>query len=154
MPEQAKGTSMARLLTVTGGLALVAVLLAGCGGGGADNGAKVESSLRAYFGSVNPAETAFPQGAGVVPRVRTNSCKHLHPRIGHYSPPPNVRKRVVPLRERVRTDGAWLCVVRFGKLAMDVGVLVDDSYKVVLAMPQLRGSPRPPRLPPPRTYTG
>ena len=126
-------------------VAIVAMLFAGCGGGGADNSAKVESNLRAYFGTVNPADTAFPQGGGVVPRVMTNSCKHLHPRIARSSPPP---PRIV------RENGVWLCVVRFGKLVMDVGVLVDDSYKVVAALPGVRGSPRPPRLPRPRTYTG
>jgi hypothetical protein len=55
---------MERLLTVTAGLALLAVLFAGCGGGGADH-AKVEASLRDYLDTVLPDETGLPLGLGV-----------------------------------------------------------------------------------------
>jgi hypothetical protein len=91
---------MARLVTVTGGLALVAVLLAGCGGGG-DDRATVEAGLRHYLSSIDTqaclgsrfcGQGAFPVGAGV-PRVRENSCKKIH-------------------------IGSWSCVVSFGRTAL------------------------------------
>jgi len=68
---------MARLLTVMGGLALVAVLLVGCGGGG-DDRATVEASLQRYFSTINPEDSDFPTGAGP-PLVRDNSCVKLEP---------------------------------------------------------------------------
>jgi hypothetical protein len=122
--------------------AFTALLLAGCGsGGGADNGAKVEASLQAWFGTVAPEDTAFPQGAGVVPRVTAKSCKDQHAQ-----PPTTVGKKLE----------MWSCVVKFGAVAMTVSVAVDDSTKVVLALPN-PGAGLPPStvtLPPARTYTG
>jgi hypothetical protein len=67
---------MARLVTVTGGLALVAVLLTGCGGG-SDDRTKVEDSLRHYISGMHPEEGAFPTDAGP-PRVQDKSCKDRH----------------------------------------------------------------------------
>jgi hypothetical protein len=129
--------------------ALTAVLLAGCGsGGGAENGAKVEAGLRDFFATVNPEDTSFPQGAGVVPQVTTNSCKEQH-----VPPLPKARKKQ-PLRKK-QPPPLWVCVVRFGRAAMPVAVVVDDNNKVVQAMPALSiDRPPPPPLPPARTYTG
>jgi hypothetical protein len=55
---------MARLVTVAGILVLTAVLLAGCGGGGGDDRAKVAANLQDYFVSLGPEGGPFPVGAG------------------------------------------------------------------------------------------
>jgi len=144
--------SMARLLTVTGRFALVAVLFTGCGGGG-DDRAKVEASLRNYLATVVPEETAFPIGAGL-PRVMDNGCKDRHVKTGNgpvlwlrslNHPGPNGRARV--------PDGLalWSCVVRFARVASPVLVAVDDTTEVVWATPMTSASTPPPS--PPRTYT-
>jgi hypothetical protein len=132
---------MARLFTVTAGLALVAVLFAGCGGGG-DDSAKVEAGLRDYFATVNPEDTSFPQGAGVVPRVTTNSCKERHV-TDHF---------VDGVGTIGSAEAVWSCVVRFGRVAMAANVVVDDTTNVVDAAPNVPGTPGF-QLPPARTYT-
>jgi hypothetical protein len=119
---------MARFLTVTGRLALIAVLLAGCGGSG-DDRAKVEASLRNYLSTIAPqaclgsrlcGEGVFPIGAGS-PQVRENSCKKIH-------------------------TGAWSCVITFahGKAALPVAVAVKDSGEVTSAWPVSQAAPLPP----------
>jgi hypothetical protein len=139
---------MARLLTVTGRLALVAVLLAGCGG--RDDRAKVEASLRHYLATLPPAEAAFPIGAGA-PRVKDNGCKDRHVKTGNglvlwswslSDPRPASRVRVP---ERL---ALWSCVVRFARVALPVLAAVDDSNEVVWATPVASTA-----LSPPRTYT-
>jgi hypothetical protein len=102
---------MARLLTVAAGLALLAVLFAGCGGG--DDHAKVEASLRDYFDTVLPEETAFPLGLGV-PRVRHNACKDEHVKV----PRGKLLSDVAGLwRARFPEEVAlWSCVVTVGSL--------------------------------------
>jgi hypothetical protein len=123
---------MARLLTVTGRLALVAVLFAGCGGGG-DDRAKVEASLRQYLSTLDPEaclnsrfceQGAFPVGAGV-PQVRENSCKQIHTGPERLS--------------------AWSCVVTFanGKSGLPVAVAVKGSGEVYSAAPMGRPTPPP-----------
>jgi len=140
-------------------------LLAGCGSGGADNGAKVahngakvEASLRDYFATVNPEDTSFPQGAGEVPRVKTNSCKHLPPPTDVAPNRSPKHDNAAPPRRRtpLNGDAFWSCVVMFGRVAVPTAVEVDDSTKVVFALPN-PGAGLPPStvtLPPARTYTG
>jgi hypothetical protein len=120
---------MARLLTVTAGLALLAVLFAGCGGGGDDH-VKVEASLRDYFGTVIGEETGFPIGLGV-PRVRHKACKDQHVKVQKgqvlYAGPVSAR-----FPEEV---ALWSCVVTLGRLAQLATVAVTGSTDVVWAKP-------------------
>lgn len=120
---------MARLLMVTGILALTAALLAGCGGG--NDHAKVEANLQHYLGNLTPEYAPFPAGAGS-PRVKDNGCKDRQVKT----------KKGQVLSSRILTvrmgEGLalWSCVVRFGTtLAMPVLVAVDDSTEVVFAAP-------------------
>jgi hypothetical protein len=120
---------MARLVIVTGILALSAVLLAGCGGG--DDPAKVEASLRDYLRNLpSPEDSPFPTGAGY-PRVKSNGCKDRHVKIekGQVLFSRNVTARI--------PEGLalWSCVLRFGSLALPVLVAVDNSTKVFWATP-------------------
>ncbi len=119
-------------------LALTAVLAA-CGGGGSDDRAKVEASLRDYLSTLDPQaclnsrfcrQGLFPLGAGA-PRVRENSCK----KIGTF--PEGL--------------SAWSCVVTFanGKSALPVAVAVKGSGEVSSAGPV--GGPA---LPPATVYEG
>ncbi len=120
---------MARFLTVTGGLALVAVLFAGCGGGG-DDGAKVEAGLRQYIASSVPDQTPFPVGAGP-PRVKDHGCndRHLKYKKGQAFAS---RTAGVVLPEGI---AVWSCVVEFRTLAMPVVVGVKGGTDVVFVMP-------------------
>ena len=130
---------MARLVTATGGLALVAVLLTACGGSGGVDGARVEAGLRHYLSTLDPNacldsrfcnQGVFPVGAGV-PHVRENSCKK-HSRPGGLT--------------------AWSCVVTFahGKSALPVSVGVKRGGEVYMAIPMSQAAP----LPPATTYEG
>jgi hypothetical protein len=147
---------MARLVTVAGALALVAVLLAGCGGGGND-GAKVEAGLRDYLSTLDPeaclgsrlcGQGVFPVGAGV-PQVKEHSCKKGH--TGHLRPArfPKGQPRPPRLPEGLTS---WLCVITFahGKSAMPVSVAVKRSGEVYMAGPVSQAAP----LPPATTYEG
>jgi hypothetical protein len=107
------------------------MLLAGCGGGGADPGAKVEDSLRDYLGAANPEETGFPLGAGA-PRVRHKACND-----GHVKVPKGqlLSDRVGMHKARFPEEVAlWSCVVTFGSLAQPATVAVTGSTKVVWAI--------------------
>ena len=137
-----------------GVLALTAVLLAGCGGGG-DDPAKVEANLRDYLSTIDTQaclesgfcpKGAFPVGAGV-PRVRENSCKKLgtvHTDTVRF---PKGQPRPPRLPERL---SRWSCVVMFGRTAMPVAVAVKDSGEIYLANPVSQAAP----LPPATTYEG
>src|SRR5207244_3063903 len=68
-------------------LALTAMVFIACGGGGADDGAKVEASLQHYLRTPYPPQThsavdLFPDGLFLIgagpPRVMENSCKKIH----------------------------------------------------------------------------
>lgn len=147
---------MARFVTVTGGLALVAVLLAGCGGGGID-GTKVEASLRDYLSAIDPNDClgsgicrhgAFPVGAGI-PRVKENSCKKAPVRSGPRRPVhfPKGQPRPPRIPEGLT---AWICIVTFGRTRLPVLVAVKRSGDVYLANPMWHAPP----LPPATTYEG
>jgi hypothetical protein len=123
-------------------LALTAMLVAGCGGGG-DPRPKVEAGLQHYFSTFNPEDSIFPYAAGA-PRVKDNSSKDLH------------RKFLGMFRGPTKSKNAalWQCFVRFKAFTLTVHVAVNDSNEVVWAMP-VYGDPRKaPKLAPARTYTG
>jgi hypothetical protein len=123
-------TVMVRLVMVRATLALAAVLLAGCGGGGGNDQAKVEANLRHYLVSLVPDHNPFPIGAGV-PEVEDNGCKDRHVKIerGHVMSSRNVSFKIG------KDVALWTCVVRFGTLATPVNVAVDDSTEVVAVVP-------------------
>jgi hypothetical protein len=138
--------SMARLLTVAG-LALTAVLLAGCGGGGGDDQAKVEASLRHFISGMPPEGGAFPIGAGP-PRVRDNGCKdrHVTTKSGQVY---EFHSATVYLPAGL---ALWSCVVTFRnglKLPADVAV---KGSEVVAVFPG--ASPDSPKQPPAKVYEG
>jgi hypothetical protein len=128
------------LVLLLAALALTAMLLTACGGGGDDH-AKVEASLRHYVSTLHPQacldsafcqQGVFPLGAGV-PQVRENSCKKIH---------------TGPLRAPRNPKGlsAWSCVITFahGKTALPVAVAVKGSGEVYSAVPVSQAAPLPP----------
>ena len=141
-------------------LALTAMLVAGCSGGGdprtkvvaGDPHAKVEASLRHYFSTLHPEDSSFPTGAGP-PRVKDNSCVKLEP-----------APLTLPF-DKVRVNGhvrlftpkgqqvsSWHCAVIFGTYRpMRVAVLVQGT-EALQAWPDPVGGRV--RHSPARTYTG
>lgn len=142
---------MARLLTVMGGLALVAVLLVGCGGGG-DDRATVEASLQRYFSTINPEHSGFPTGAGP-PRVKDKGCVKLEPA------PLTLPFDKVRVNGHVRLDtprgrrvSFWHCAVIFGTYRPTRVAVMVQGTEVLTATPDpVRGRVR---QAPARTYTG
>jgi hypothetical protein len=128
------------LVLLPAALALSAMVLTACGGGGADDGAKVEASLQHYLSTLDPEQSlgpqtrpavgVFPIGAGP-PRVRENSCKKIYTGSEGLS--------------------GWSCAVTFGngKSALPVAVAVKGSGEVYAAAPV--GGPA---LPPATVYEG
>jgi hypothetical protein len=111
-------------------LALTAMLLAGCGGGGGDTGAKVEDSLLHYVGSMHPEDSPFPAGAGL-PRVEQKSCTDRHVKTKRGQEVMSATAGMIfpnPVE-------LWSCVIRFGSLRMPTLVAVNDSNKIVWAVP-------------------
>jgi hypothetical protein len=125
-----------RRVTVAATLALAAVVLAGCGGGG-DDQAKVEASLRHHLVSPVPDRNSFLMGGAAfpiragTPRVKDNSCKDRHIRVekGHL-----MWSRTASFWIG-KPVALWTCVVKFGTLAMPVNVVVDDRSDVITAGP-------------------
>lgn len=106
-------------------VAVVAVLFAGCGGGGVD-GAKVESSLRQYISTLTPPGAPFPVGAGP-PRVKQDSCidRHITTRSGQIY---KFQNAGAYLPEGLKL---WSCVVTFrSSLTLPFDVALNGS-KVV-----------------------
>jgi hypothetical protein len=135
--EQVKRPCRAGLIFLrAAALALTAMLLAGCSGGGntrtkvvaGDHHAKVEAGLQHYFSTLHPQDSIFPTGAGP-PRVKNNGCKDLH------------RKWLLPpgsttFKKGEQTVALWQCFVRFKNFTVTVHVAaVNDSADVVWAMP-------------------
>jgi hypothetical protein len=149
---------MARLVTVTGGLALVAVLFAGCGRGGDDRArvvagdrhAKVEAGLQHYLSTFHPQDSIFPTGAGP-PRVTDNGCKDLHRKFPLLLSPGSVMLRKDEQKGE-QTGALWQCFVRFKNFTVTVHVAVNDRADVVWAFPVY--DRKAPRQSPARTYTG
>jgi hypothetical protein len=136
------------LVAPLGASALIAVLAAGCGSGGATP-AKVETSLRDFISGMNPQEGVgpFPVDAGP-PHLKHNSCRdrHITTKSG----------QVVTLYAGIGTfpkaDALWTCVVTFGNsLTLPVDVLVKGS-KVVGVFP--RASQGAPGQSPATVYQG
>jgi hypothetical protein len=140
------------LVLLPAALALTAMVLTACDGGGADDGAKVEASLKHYLstpypqqslGQMSPAVGVFPLGAGP-PRVRENSCKKTRNLAGsRWANLPGL-----PARLPEGLSG-WSCVVRFGRTALPVTVAVKSSDEVYWAAPMSRQA-----LPPATVYEG
>jgi hypothetical protein len=132
----------------------VVVPSAGCGGGGRNDGAKVAVSLRDYFSALHPEDSVFPTGAGP-PHVKDNGCKDMHRKppllpLGPIQvPPPSSTKS-----KNANKAVLWQCSVRFRNFTLPVLVAVNDSSQVAWAWPVNRGSGKPPKLAPARTYTG
>lgn len=135
----------------TAALALTAMLVAGCGGGG-DPRPTVEAGLRHYFTTFRPEDSIFPHGAGP-PGVKANGCKDLHRKFP--PPPPGRKVRLLPPGStKFEKVALWQCFVRFENFTLTAQVAVNDSNEVVWAVP-VYGDPRKaPPLSPARTYTG
>jgi hypothetical protein len=128
-------------------LALTAMLVAGCGGGGGDHRPTVETSLRHYFSTFNPEDSVFPTGAGA-PRVKDNGCKDLH---RNFPPQP---PGSTSFNQGDKKVALWRCFVRFTNFTLTMHVAVNDSNEVVWALPVYGDSRKAPELSPARTYTG
>ena len=127
-------------------LALTAMLVAGCGGGG-DPRPKVEAGLRHYLSSFNPEDSVFPTGAGP-PRVKDNGCKDLHRKF------PLLLSGSTKFKKGDKRVALWRCFVGFKNFTLTVHVGVNDSTEVVWALPVYGDGRKAPKLSPPRTYTG
>ena len=135
----------------TAALALTAMLVAGCGGGG-DPRPTVEAGLRHYFTTFRPEDSIFPHGAGP-PGVKANGCKDLHRKF----PPPSPGRKVrllPPGSTKFEKVALWQCFVRFENFTLTAQVAVNDSTEVVGAWPVYGDSRNAPNLSPARTYTG
>jgi len=137
----------------TAALALTAMLVAGCGGGG-DPRPTVEAGLRHYFTTFRPEDSIFPHGAGP-PGVKANGCKDLHRKFPPPPPGPGRKVRLLPPGStKFEKVALWQCFVRFENFTLTAQVAVNDSNEVVWAVP-VYGDPRKaPPLSPARTYTG
>jgi len=135
-------------------LALTAMLVAGCGGGGDHPRPTVEAGLRHYFTTFRPEDSFFPHGAGP-PRVKANGCKDLHRKFPPPPPGPGRKVRLLPPGStKFEKVALWQCFVRFENFTLTAQVAVNDSNEVVWAVP-VYGDPRKaPPLSPARTYTG
>ena len=126
------------LVVLPAALALTAMVFTACGGGGADDGAKVEASLQHYLRTPYPQQSfgqmsPFPIGAGP-PRVREHSCKKTH--TGKVRPARTGKVRQARLPEELLSG--WSCVVTFGKTPLPVAVAVKGSGEVYWAAPASR----------------
>jgi hypothetical protein len=128
-------------------LALAAMLLAGCGGGG--HRPKIEDTLQNSLNNLDPVvRMALPVGAGP-PRVKENSCKRT-------APPP--RRPILPGRPILPARlprgfvrpppppkhlAYWSCVVSFAHIPFHLRVALEDNGKIYLAMLMPRQVLRP-----------
>jgi hypothetical protein len=146
-------------------LLAVAVLLAGCGGGGrADDPAKVEAGLRQYLSTLDPFSSTFPTGSGP-PHVKENSCKKVPTLQGRIVRPPKAQAPRVRLPKLTKAQARflrllagsspWSCVVTFrGTYSLPVNVIAKANGEVLEAQPSPRGSSQPPVQSPATTYEG
>jgi len=118
-------------------VAVVAVLLAGCGGGGV-TGAKVETGLRQYISTLTPGPPPFPVGAGP-PQVEHDSCwdRHVTTKGGQVYKAHNAGAYLL---EGLKV---WSCVVTFrSSLTLPVDVALNGS-EVVGVWEKAARDPRP-----------
>jgi hypothetical protein len=111
-------------------VAVVAVLFAGCGGGG-DDQARVGAGLQTYLGIVAPEESGLPTGSGP-PRVADRSCRDRHVKTGN-SIGLALFNLNVPSSSRNPELTLWSCVVRVRNVALPMDVVVNDRTRVVWA---------------------
>ena len=134
-------------------IALTAMLVAGCGGGG-DPRSKVEAGLRHYFSTLSAEDSIFPYGAGP-PRVKDNRCKDLHRKFPLVPPGQNfpLPRPGSTKFKKFKKVALWQCFVRYKNFTLTVHVAVNDSSEVVWAWPFYGESRKAPKLSPARTYT-
>ena len=147
----AEDTSRMKCAMAAATLALTAVVLVGCGGGGDDQG-RVEASLRHYFSTLHPEDSSFPTGAGP-PRVKDKGCVKLEPApLTLPFDKVRVNGHVRLFTPRGRRVSSWHCAVSFGTYRpMRVAVLVDGTEVVAAAPDPVGGRVH---QAPARTYTG
>jgi hypothetical protein len=133
-------------------LALTAMLIAACGGGG-DPRPKVEAGLRHYFSTFSPEDSVFPTGAGP-PHVKDNGCKDLHRKFPLLPPGRKFPLPPPPGSTKFKEVALWQCRVRFMNFTLTVHAAVNDSNEVIWALPVYGDSRNAPTLNPARTYTG
>jgi hypothetical protein len=105
-------------------LALAAMLLAACGGGG-DNPTKVAAKLQGYMDTLRPVPSGFPLGAGP-PHVKKKGCKKIS------------QAQARQVRPRRRPLASWSCVVTFAHVPFRVLVALKDSGEVAWVKPLSR----------------
>ena len=108
-------------------LALTAMLLSACGGGG-DDPAKVADKVQHYLDGSRPnTPGGFPVGAGP-PHVKKKGCKKI------------AKGQARPAR---RPLASWSCVVTFAHVPFRVFVALKNNGDVAWAMPVARQTLRP-----------
>jgi hypothetical protein len=121
----------------------VAVLLAGCCGGGGDDRAKVEDTLQNSLNHLDPVvRAALLVGAGP-PRVKGNSCKRTAPPPRRPILPARLPKGFVRPPRPPKHLAYWSCVVSFARTPFHLRVALKDNGKIFWAMLMPRQVLRP-----------
>jgi len=110
-------------------LALTAVLLSACGGGGDDRDT-VAADLQHYLDTSGPEPDGFPVGAGA-PLVKKKGCAKIPKGQVHPTRPPRGLIRPAPPPQG---RASWTCVVTFAHVPFRVLVALKDSGEVAWTM--------------------
>jgi hypothetical protein len=122
-------------------LALIAVLLVGCGGG--DHRATVEDTVQNSLNNLDPTlRIAFPVGAGP-PRVKENSCKKTAPPPGRPILPARLPRGFPRPPRPPKHLAYWSCVVSFAHTPFHLRVALKDNGKIFSAVLMPRQVLRP-----------